>query len=94
MLRGVHQVNTNTEWFYLYVESKKIKLSNREQIGSCQKQRLRVGEKSEGGQKVQTSSISFVNVIYSMVNTVKNTILYIWKLLRVSLTSFHHKKNL
>ena len=57
------------------MESKKIKL--REQIGSCQRQRLRVGEKSEGGQKVQTSSISFVGVIYSLVNTVKNTTLYI-----------------
>ena len=59
------------------MESKKIKLRNREQIGSFQRQRLRVGEKSEGGQKVQTSSISFVDVIYGMVNTVTNTILYI-----------------
>ena len=43
------------------------------------------GEVGESGQKVQTSSYKknkFWDVMYSMVITVNNTVLYIWKLLR------------
>ena len=39
------------------MESKKNETHrNRDQIGSCQRQGLRVGEMGEGGQKVQTPS--------------------------------------
>ena len=47
----------------------------------------------EGGQKVQSASyrISHGGVMYSSVTPV-NTVLHIWKLLRVNLESSHHKE--
>lgn len=54
-----------------------------------------IGKMGKGGQKAQASSwkINIWDVImYNMVNIVNNTVLNIWKLLRVDLKSFHHKK--
>ena len=53
------------------------------------------GDKTgEGGQKVQSASyrISHGGVMYSSVTPVNNTVLHIWKLLRVNLESSHHKE--
>ena len=54
-----------------------------------------MGDKTgEGGQKVQSASyrISHGGVMYSSVTPVNNTVLHIWKLLRVNLESSHHKE--
>ena len=54
-----------------------------------------VGEMGEGGQKVQTSSYRINkswNVMCSVVTVVNNTVLYVWKLLRVDLKCSRHKK--
>ena len=52
------------------------------------------GKIGEGGQKVQTSiyNISRGDVMYSMVTIVNNTVVYIWKLLKIDLKSSHHEK--
>ena len=73
---------------------------HREQIDGWQSQSWeRVGETGEIGQKVQTSSYKIYkpwgcNCSHSMVTTVKNILLYIWKTLRVNPKSFHHMKKI
>ena len=48
----------------------------------------------EGGQKVQSASyrLSHGGIMYSSVTPVNNTVLHIWKLLRVNIESSHHKE--
>lgn len=50
----------------------------------------------EGGQKALTviKWMSPEDIMYSMLNIVDNTVLYIWKVLRVNLKSSHHKENI
>ena len=53
------------------------------------------GDKTnEGSQKVQSASyrISHGGIMYSSVTPVNNTVLRIWKLLRVNIESSHHKE--
>ena len=69
----------------LKTETKAKNWTHREEIAGCQIWRF--GEKwwnGWRGLKVQTSSykISTGNVMYSMITTVNNTLLYIQKLLR------------
>lgn len=50
----------------------------------------------EGSQKAQISNykISPGDEIYSMMTRLNNTVLYIWKLLRVDLKSPQHKRKI
>ena len=96
----VRQSKTNTVWLHLHVESKKNNNNKtpssqyREQTGGCQRWGGgQVGKTGKGSQKVQTFQLQKPwgwNVWQTTI--VNNTVLHIWKLLRVDLKSFHHKK--
>ena len=72
-------------------------LKYREKIGGCQRQRVKSEQNGWRGRKIQTSSYKINRswgVMCSIVAVVNNTVLYTWKLLRVNLKRYYHKKKL
>jgi len=53
-----------------------------------------VGQMNGGDQKWQTSSFKIIHLdrIHSMMTIVNNTVLHIWKLLRISLKNSYYNK--
>ena len=81
MVSEVRQRKINTMWSHTYVESKNKQRSKQQ----------KKTELDEGDQKVQTFSYK-IHKSWDVMYNIVNTVLYIQKLLRVDLKSFHHRK--
>ena len=84
MLSEIRQKTISTLWSHIYVESKKFKLRETEQIGDCHEWNGDVGM-GEGSQKYKLPVIRWIHpggAMDSVLTVANNTVLSIWKLLR------------
>ena len=71
MLSEIRQKTISTLWSHIYVESKKFKLRETEQIGDCHEWNGDVGM-GEGSQKYKLPDIRSILEMYSMLIIINN----------------------